>query len=56
MACNDDRMRLGRAVLATLDDDVAYRIDADVLRLDGPDGHGLQLRASSAEPRHAPGH
>ena len=45
MACDDDRMRLERAVLATLDGDVAYRIDADVLRLDGPGGHGLRLRA-----------
>ena len=46
MACDDDRMRVERAVLATLDGDVAYQIDADVLRLDGPGGHGLRLRAS----------
>jgi heat shock protein HslJ len=46
MACEDDRMRLERAVLATLEGDVAYRIEADVLRLDGPDGHGLRLRAA----------
>jgi heat shock protein HslJ len=45
MACEENRMRLERAVLATLDGDVAYRIDADVLRLDGPGGHGLRLRA-----------
>ena len=45
MACDDDRMRVERAVLATLDGDVAYQIDADVLRLDGPGGHGLRLRA-----------
>ena len=46
MACDDDRMRVERAVLATLDGDVPYRIEADVLRLDGPGGHGLRLRAS----------
>ena len=46
MACDDDRMRVERAVLGTLDDDVAYRVEADVLRLDGPDGHGLRLRAA----------
>ena len=46
MACDDDRMRVERAVLATLDGDVRYEIDADVLRLDGPGGHGLRLRAS----------
>lgn len=49
MACQEDRMRLERAVLATLDGDVAYQIDAAVLRLDGPDGHGLRLRATAAE-------
>jgi hypothetical protein len=38
-------MRVERAVPATLDGDVAYEIDADVLRLDGPGGHGLRLRA-----------
>ncbi|MEW6476231.1 MAG: META domain-containing protein [Actinomycetota bacterium] len=47
MACEDDRMRLERAVLSTLDGDVRYQIDADVLRLDGPGGHGLRLRATS---------
>jgi heat shock protein HslJ len=46
MACDDDRMRVERAVLATLDGDVAYRIDANVLRLDGPGDHGLRLRAA----------
>ena len=46
MACSDDRMRLERAVLGTLDGDVAYRIEADVLHLDAPDGHGLRLRAA----------
>jgi heat shock protein HslJ len=46
MACEDDRMRLERAVLSTLDGDVKYQIDADVLRLDGPGGHGLRLRAA----------
>jgi heat shock protein HslJ len=45
MACEDDRMRLERAVLATLDGPVTYRIDADRLHLDGPGGHGLILRA-----------
>jgi heat shock protein HslJ len=47
MACDDDRMRVERAVLDTLDGDVAYQIDADVLRLDGPGGHGLRLRAAN---------
>jgi heat shock protein HslJ len=47
MACDDDRMRLERAVLATFKGDVAYGIEADVLRLDGPDGHGLRLRATN---------
>ena len=46
MACDDDRMRVERAVLATLEGDITYRIDADVLRLDGPGGHGLRLRAA----------
>jgi heat shock protein HslJ len=46
MACEDDRMRLERAVLDVLDGAVAYQIDADTLRLDRPDGHGLHLRAS----------
>jgi heat shock protein HslJ len=46
MACDDDRMRVERAVLATLDGDVRYQVDADVLRLDGPAGHGLRLRAA----------
>jgi len=50
MACQEDRMRLERAVLATLDGDVAYQVDAEVLRLDGPDGHGLRLRASADAP------
>jgi heat shock protein HslJ len=45
MACDDDRMRVERAVLATLDGDVRYQIDADALRLDAPNGHGLRLRA-----------
>ena len=46
MACDDDRMRVERAVTDTLDTRVAYQIDADVLRLDGPAGHGLRLRAA----------
>lgn len=46
MACDDDRMRVERAVLATLDGEVRYQIDADVLRLDAPGGHGLRLRAA----------
>jgi heat shock protein HslJ len=47
MACEDDRMRLERAVLATLRGPVGYRVDADRLHLDGPDGHGLILKASA---------
>jgi len=46
MACEDDRMRLERAVLSTLKGDVRYQIEADVLRLDGPAGHGLRLRSA----------
>ena len=46
MGCSDDRTRVERAVLETLHGDVAYRIDADVLRLDRPDGPGLRLRAA----------
>jgi heat shock protein HslJ len=45
MACDDDRMRLERAVLSVLDGKVAYDIEADRLRLDHPGGKGLGLRA-----------
>lgn len=48
MACEDDRMRLERAVLATLEGDVRYEIDADVLSLEGPEGRGLRLRAPTS--------
>jgi heat shock protein HslJ len=48
MACDDDRMRVERAVLATLDGNVRYQIEADVLSLDAPNGHGLRLRAPTA--------
>jgi heat shock protein HslJ len=48
IACDDDRMRLERAVLAVLDGKVAYSIEADRLRLDHPGGNGLGLRASGA--------
>ena len=47
MACEDGRMRLERAVLATLDGDVRYKIEAAFLTLDSPDGHGLRLRAAN---------
>jgi heat shock protein HslJ len=46
MACQDDRMRLERAVLAVLDGEVDWEIEADVLRLDHPDDRGLILRAA----------
>jgi heat shock protein HslJ len=46
MACDDDRMRLERAVVSVLDGQVAYDIEADRLRLDHPSGNGLGLRAS----------
>ena len=46
MACDDDRMRVERAVTETLDGKVAYQIDADSLRLDHPAGRGLRLRAA----------
>ena len=49
MACEDERMRLERAVLVTLDGDVRYDITADVLSLDGPNGHGLRLRAAESK-------
>lgn len=48
MACDDERMRLERAVLATLQGDVRYDIVADVLSLDGPNGKGLRLRAAGS--------
>ena len=47
MACDDDKMRVERAVLATLDGNVRYKIEADVLSLDAPNGRGLRLRASA---------
>jgi heat shock protein HslJ len=49
MACEDDRMRLERAVLSTLQGDVRYEIEADVLKLDGPNGRGLRLRAATSQ-------
>jgi heat shock protein HslJ len=45
MACADDVMALEASVFATLTGDVIYEIDASTLRLTGPDGHGLMLRA-----------
>jgi heat shock protein HslJ len=45
MACQDDRMRLESAVLAVLDGEVTWKIEADALRLDHPNGRGLILRA-----------
>jgi heat shock protein HslJ len=48
IACDDDRMRLERAVLSVLDGRVAYGIEADRLRLDHPAGKGLGLRASGS--------
>ena len=47
MACDDDTMRLERAVLATLHGTVGYRIESDTLSLHGPGGWGLRLRAST---------
>jgi heat shock protein HslJ len=47
MACQDDHMRLEQAVLAVLDGEVAWEIEADVLRLTHPGGRGLHLRAAS---------
>ena len=46
MACDPDRNRLERAVLSVLDGDVAYRIEADRLTLNNPNGHGLGLRVA----------
>lgn len=45
-ACPGDQARLEQAVRAVLDSDVAFEIEADVLRLDHPGGRGLGLRAS----------
>jgi heat shock protein HslJ len=47
MACDPDRNRLERAVLSVLDGDTTYRIEADRLSLNNPNGHGLGLRAAS---------
>ena len=49
MACEDDRMRLERAVLSTLQGDVRYEIEADVLKLDGANARGLRLRAATSQ-------
>jgi heat shock protein HslJ len=46
MACEDDVMSVETAVFATLDGAVDYEIEAAILRLTGPDGHGLMLRAA----------
>ena len=50
MACDPDRTRLERAVLAVLDGEVPYEIEADVLRLTHPRGKGLGLRAAGSTP------
>lgn len=47
MACSPERMDVEESVLAVLDGDVAYEIEADVLRLSHPNGKGLHLRATS---------
>ena len=47
MACEPDRARLEAAVLAVLrEGDVAYEVEADLLRLRAPGGVGLDLRAA----------
>lgn len=46
IACDGDRDKLEKAVLAVLDGDVAYDIDADRLTLNHPSGDGLMLRAA----------
>lgn len=43
--CDDTAAALQSAVLAVLDGDVTARIEADLLTLTHPSGHGLQLRA-----------
>jgi heat shock protein HslJ len=45
IACEEDKMRLERAVLSVLDGKVTYTIDADRLTLSHPSGNGLGLRA-----------
>lgn len=44
-ACKPDIMRLEATVLDVVRDEVTFRIDADRLSLNHPDGKGLQLRA-----------
>jgi heat shock protein HslJ len=46
VACAADAMAVEEAVYATLRGAVAYEIEAASLRLTGPDGHGLMLRAA----------
>jgi heat shock protein HslJ len=46
VACAADVMAVEEAVYATLHGAVAYEIEAASLRLTGPDGHGLMLRAA----------
>jgi heat shock protein HslJ len=48
VACADDAMGVEGAVYATLSGSVSYEIDASTLRLTGPGGHGLMLRAADA--------
>lgn len=44
-ACEPDLAQLEQAVLAVLQGEVEFAVDADRLRLDHPSGKGLQLRA-----------
>jgi heat shock protein HslJ len=46
MACDEDKMRLERAVLSVLDGNVTYKIAADRLTLSHPGGKGLGLSAA----------
>lgn len=46
MACDDERMAVENAVMGVLDGTITYEIEASVLTLLHPDGHGLLLRAT----------
>ncbi len=46
MACEEDRMALERAVLAVLDGEVTYEVEADRLTLEHPSGRALGLHAA----------
>jgi heat shock protein HslJ len=48
MFCDDDRGDLERAVIEVLDGEVTFKVEADRLTLNHPDGKGLMLKAQEA--------